>query len=81
MKKKMKRQTIEEYVREMLNRKGKNRIFYCSAECGVPIPGTVESTRTAEIRRDAKHEALISLILNAGLTKEYHEWLMENGYE
>ena len=59
----------------------KNRIFYCSAECGVPIPGTVESTRTAEIRRNAKHEALISLILNAGLTKEYHEWLMENGYE
>lgn len=59
----------------------KNRIFYCSAECGVPIPGTVESTRTAEIKRQAKHEVLLSLIFNAGLTKEYHEWLMENGYE
>jgi hypothetical protein len=54
----------------------KNRIFYCSAECGVPIPGTdIENNRTAEIRRDAKHAALISLILNAGLGGEYREWL------
>lgn len=60
----------------------KNLLFdhtYCSSET---IPGTdIENNRTAEIRRDAKHEALISLILNAGLTKEYHEWLIENGYE
>lgn len=59
----------------------KNRIFYCSAECGVPIPGTVESNRTAEIKRHAKHEVLLSLIFNAGLTEEYRKWLWENGYE
>lgn len=59
----------------------KNRIFYCSAECGVPIPGTVESNRTAEIKRHAKHEVLLSLIFNAGLTEEYRNWLWENGYE
>lgn len=59
----------------------KNRIFYCSAECGVPIPGTVESNLTAEIRREAKHEVLLSLIFNAGLTEEYRKWLWENGYE
>lgn len=59
----------------------KNRIFYCSAECGVPIPGTVESNSTAEIKRHAKHEVLFSLILNAGLTEEYRNWLWKNGYE
>lgn len=59
----------------------KNLIFYCSAECGVPIPGTVESNRTAEIKRHAKHEVLFSLIFNAGLTEEYRKWLWENGYE
>ena len=59
----------------------KNLIFYCSAECGVPIPGTVESNRTAEIKRQAKHEVLLSLIFNAGLTEEYRKLLWENGYE
>lgn len=59
----------------------KKRIFYRSAECGVPIPGTVESNRTAEIKRHAKHEVLLSLIFNAGLTEEYRNWLWENGYE
>ncbi len=59
----------------------KNLIFYRSAECGVPIPGTVESNRTAEIKRHAKHEVLLSLIFNAGLTEEYRKWLWENGYE
>lgn len=59
----------------------KNLIFYRSAECGVPIPGTVESNRTAEIKRHAKHAVLLSLIFNAGLTEEYRKWLWENGYE
>ena len=59
----------------------KNRLFYRSAECGVPIPGTVESNSTAEIKRHAKHEVLFSLIFSAGLTEEYRNWLWENGYE
>lgn len=51
-------------------------LFNHAAECGVPIPGMdIENNRTAEIRRDAKHTALISLILNAGLGGEYREWL------
>ena len=59
----------------------KNLLFNDAAGYREPIPGTLESTRTAEIRRDAKHEALISLILNAGMTAEYRKWLRENGYE
>lgn len=57
-------------------------LFNHAAECGVPIPGMdIESNRTAEIKRQAKHDALFSLIFNAGLTEEYREWLWENGYE
>lgn len=54
----------------------KNLLFnHASGSCET-IPGTdVENNRTAEIRRDAKHAALISLILNAGLAEEYREWL------
>ena len=59
----------------------KNLLFNHTAGYREPILGTLESTRTAEIRRDAKHEALISLILNAGLGGEYRKWLWENGYE
>lgn len=59
----------------------KNLLFNHTAGYREPILGTLESTRTAEIRRDAKHEALISLILNAGLTEEYRKWLWENGYK
>ena len=60
----------------------KNLLFnHASGSCET-IPGTdVENNRTAEIRRDAKHAALISLILNAGLAEEYHDWLRKNGYE
>ena len=51
-------------------------LFNHAAESGEPIPGMdIENNRIAEIRRDAKHTALISLILNAGLGGEYREWL------
>lgn len=51
-------------------------LFNHAAESREPLPGTdIENNRTAEIRRDAKHAALISLILNAGLGGEYREWL------
>lgn len=51
-------------------------LFNHAAESREPIPGMdIENNRTAEIRRDAKHTALISLILNAGLGGEYREWL------
>ena len=59
----------------------KNRIFNHAASYKYPIAATVESLNTTEIRRDAKHAALISLILNAGLAEEYHDWLRINGYE
>lgn len=59
----------------------KNRIFNHAASYKYPIAATVESLNTTEIRRDAKHAALISLILNAGLAEEYHDWLKKNGYE
>lgn len=53
----------------------KNLIFNHAASYKYPIAATVESLNTTEIRRDAKHAALISLILNAGLGGEYREWL------
>lgn len=54
----------------------KQMLFNHAAESREPIPGMdIENNRTAEIRRDAKHTALISLILNAGLGGEYREWL------
>lgn len=59
----------------------KQMLFNHTAGYRVPIPGTVESNRTAEIKRHAKHAALLSLIFNAGLTAEYRKWLRENGYE
>ena len=59
----------------------KNRIFNHAADYMSPIAPTVESLNTTEIRRDAKHAALVSLILNAGLADEYHDWLRKNGYE
>ena len=59
----------------------KNRIFNHAASYKYLIAATVESLHTTEIRRDAKHAALISLILNAGLAEEYHDWLRINGYE
>lgn len=59
----------------------KNQIFNHAASYKYPIAATVESLNTTEIRRDAKHAALISLILNAGLAEEYHDWLRKNGYE
>lgn len=59
----------------------KNRIFNHAASYKYPIAATVESLNTTEIRRDAKHAALISLILNAGLAEEYHDWLRKNVYE
>lgn len=60
----------------------KQMLFNHAADSREPIPGMdIENNRTAEIRRDAKHTALISLILNAGLAEEYHDWLRKNGYE
>ena len=59
----------------------KNRIFYHTNECSLPIQVTVENHSTAEIRRSAKHKALLFLISDAGLTEEYRNWLWENGYE
>lgn len=54
----------------------KQMLFNHAADSREPLLGTdVENNRTAEIRRDAKHAALISLILNAGLGGEYREWL------
>lgn len=54
----------------------KNLLFNHAADSREPLLGTdVENSRTAEMRRSAKHEALISLILNAGLGGEYREWL------
>lgn len=54
----------------------KQMLFNHAADSREPIPGMdIENNRTAEIRRDAKHTALISLILNAGLGGEYREWL------
>lgn len=54
----------------------KRMLFNHAADSREPIPGMdIENNRTAEIRRDAKHTALISLILNAGLGGEYREWL------
>lgn len=56
-------------------------LFNHAADSREPIPGMdIENNRTAEIRRDAKHTALISLILNAGLGGEYREW-MRKKYE
>lgn len=59
----------------------KQMLFNHAASYKYPIAATVESLNTTEIRRDAKHAALISLILNAGLAEEYHDWLRKNGYE
>lgn len=53
----------------------KNLLFNNAASYKYPIAATVENLRTTEIRSDAKHAALISLILNAGLGGEYREWL------
>lgn len=54
----------------------KNLLFNHAADSREPFMGTdVENSRTAEMRRSAKHEALISLISNAGLGFEYCEWL------
>lgn len=54
----------------------KNLLFNHASGSSETIPGTdIENNRTAEIRRDAKHAALISLILNAGLGVEYRGWL------
>lgn len=54
----------------------KQMLFNHAADSREPIPAMdIEDNRTAEIRRDAKHTALISLILNAGLGGEYREWL------
>lgn len=54
----------------------KNLLFNHAADSRELFLGTdVENSRTAEMRRSAKHEALISLISNAGLGFEYCEWL------
>lgn len=59
----------------------KNRIFNHAASYKYPIAATVESLRAAEIRRSAKYTALLLLISDAGLSEEYHDWMMEKGYE
>ena len=59
----------------------KNRIFNHAADYMSPIAPTVESLRAAEIRRSAKYTALLLLISDAGLSEEYHDWMMEKGYE
>lgn len=54
----------------------KHMLFNHAADCSEPLLRTgVENSRTAEMRRSAKHAALLSLIANAGLIDEYHEWL------
>lgn len=60
----------------------KHMLFNHAADCREPLLGTgVENSRTAEMRRSAKHAALLSLISNAGLIEEYREWMRKNGYE
>mgnify|MGYP004612302355 CR=1 FL=1 len=59
----------------------KNRLFYHTNECSLPIQVTVENHSTAEIRRSAKHTALLFLISDAGLMGEYHKWLEGNVHE
>lgn len=59
----------------------KNRIFNHAADYMSPIAPTVESLSAAEIRRSAKYTALLLLILDAGLSEEYHDWMREKGYE
>lgn len=58
----------------------KCRLFLSATIWFSPFQTEVENQRTAEIRRSAKHTALLSLISEAGLMGEYHEWLCENGY-
>lgn len=53
----------------------KHLLFKDAALWSSPYKIEIEDHRTAEIRRSAKHAALLSLIANAGLIKEYHEWL------
>ena len=50
---------------------------------GWSSPSKVELTdhRTAEIERYAKKTTLCSLIVEAGLSNEYNEWLNKNGYD
>ena len=38
-------------------------------------------TMEKELRRSAKQMTLLSLISNAELSEEYHDWLRKNGYE
>lgn len=59
----------------------KQMLFNHAADSREPIPGMdIENNRTAEIRRSAKHTALLFLISDAGLMDEYHKWLDENDY-
>ena len=59
----------------------KHLLFKDAALWSPPSKIETEDHRTAETRRSAKYAALLSLIANAGLIKEYHDWLRENGYE
>ena len=59
----------------------KHRLFKYAAIWSFPFQTVIEDQRTAEVRRSAKQMTLLSLISEAGLTDEYHEWLRENGYE
>jgi hypothetical protein len=59
----------------------KHLLFKSAAIWSLPSKTVIEDQRTAEIRRSAKQMTLLSLISEAGLTDEYHEWLRENGYE
>ena len=59
----------------------KHLLFKYAAIWSLPSKTVIEDQRTAEIRRSAKQMTLLSLISEAGLTDEYHEWLRENGHE
>lgn len=59
----------------------KNRLFTSAAIWSLPYKTETEDHRTAEIRRSAKQTTLLSLIAEAGLTDEYHEWLRKKGDE
>lgn len=55
----------------------KHLLFEYAAVWSLPSKTVIEDQHTDEIRRSAKQMTLLSLISEAGLTDEYHEWLRE----
>lgn len=59
----------------------KHLLFTSAAIWSLPSKTVIEDQHTDEIRRSAKQMTLLSLIAEAGLTDEYHEWMREHGYD